>query len=229
MHQYFAKILQHYFSILDQFGMPGVGVLLAMCLPGEVLVPPAAYLEAYRVAKGPGDAILNTVILVLICAVGYTIGCILIYWVARGIGRPLVLRYGKYVLVTEKKLKVAEAWMDRFGAGGIIFGTLIPGVRHAICIPAGITGMRFRTYVIAVFLGATLWCAILAVFGLVMSKQMAMVTTTGNLESPEVRQAMLTLTLATVGLVIVIAALYVVATRRSPAPASDTTEATTVD
>lgn len=218
MHQYLNSILSLYFKHIDQIGIPGVGVLLALFVPGELIIPPAAYVEVHAEAHGMQEVILATVLLVMVSAIGYTVGTALLYWLSRGIGRPLVLRYGKYIFLTEKKLKVAEEWMSHHGMGGILFCTLIPGVRHAICVPAGIVGMRFRSFILAVFGGALIWCTVLSVFGLVMSKQMEAVVHASDFSSPAYRQAMHTLTLATGGMVVFIVLLYLIAMRRTHKP-----------
>ncbi len=102
-------------------------------------------------------------------ALGYTMSAVVCYWAARGIGRPLIVRYGKYLMLPEKKLKLGEVWVARYGAGGIMLGALLPGVRHLVCIAAGLMGLRFRTLALMAFTGSLLWSAALAVFGLLMS------------------------------------------------------------
>nr|NIN19516.1 DedA family protein [Candidatus Aminicenantes bacterium]NIN43415.1 DedA family protein [Candidatus Aminicenantes bacterium]NIN86160.1 DedA family protein [Candidatus Aminicenantes bacterium]NIR06996.1 DedA family protein [Candidatus Aminicenantes bacterium]NIT24342.1 DedA family protein [Candidatus Aminicenantes bacterium] len=97
--------------------------------------------------------------------VGSYIGAAVTYWVARWVGRPMVVRYGKYFWIPEDKLLRSERWLVRYEAGGVFFARLIPVIRHLIGIPAGIVRMNFKVYSIMTVIGAGLWCWILAWFG----------------------------------------------------------------
>jgi membrane protein DedA with SNARE-associated domain len=81
------------------------------------------------------------------------------------IGRPLVVRFGKYVLITPHKLELAERWAAGNGLKGVFFARLLPVVRHLISIPAGILRMRFLPFSIVTVAGAGLWCWVLAWWG----------------------------------------------------------------
>jgi membrane protein DedA with SNARE-associated domain len=81
------------------------------------------------------------------------------------VGRPLVMRFGKYLLMTPRKVELAEAWAARDGLKGVFIARLLPVLRHLISIPAGILRMPFLTFTIVTTLGAGLWCLILAWWG----------------------------------------------------------------
>jgi membrane protein DedA with SNARE-associated domain len=230
MHHYLTNLIALYFNSLDQIGMVGVVVLIAAMVPPEILVPPLAYLEVYQQASTlPARIGLGTV-LVLAGGAGFSLGCGLLYWISRGIGRPLILRFGKYILMPEKKLRHAEEWVKHYGAAGIFFGSLVPGVRHLMCIPAGIVGMRFRTYTLMTFLGGAVWCAILTIFGLVMSKEMQILITQQGEMTPATQAAFQKLTLAVLGLLAVILVVYVLGHRQHrPAPAEETVPVSETD
>ncbi|MHB9024925.1 MAG: DedA family protein [Armatimonadota bacterium] len=225
MHAFIQGLLQWYFGILEQFGLLGVVVLMAMessifPVPSELVVPPAAYLESHM----KGGALPLTLLVILAGTVGSFIGASVTYWISRWIGRPLIVKYGKYIFIPEHKLHVAERWVARYGAGGIFFARLLPVVRHVISIPAGIAGLRFRTFASMTILGSAIWCTVLTIFGMMMAADMEMVIRGGvDMESAGYKQAFQNLTLATIGMVAVIGVLYALIMRRQPAPAVEET------
>jgi len=216
MHALVQSVLMWYFAILDRFGLLGVVVLMAMestafPVPSELVVPPAAYLESH--AKG--GALPLTLAVVLAGTLGSYLGSTFSYWLARWVGRPLIVKYGKYVLVPESKLRLAEEWVEQYGAGGVFFARLVPVVRHLVSIPAGLTGMRFRTFSTMTVAGSTIWCTILTIFGLVMADEMRAVVSHGvSVESATYQRAFQELTIATVAVVAATLVSYVALTRR---------------
>jgi len=151
-----------WFQWIHDWGYLGIILLMAMessifPVPSELVIPPAAYWAAQGRYTLWGVVLAGTV--------GSYLGAAATYWAARAIGRPLVLRYGGWLLVTEAKLLHAERWLRRYAAGGIFFARLIPVVRHLIGIPAGIVRMNFRVYSVMTLIGSALWCAVLAWFG----------------------------------------------------------------
>ena len=75
------------------------------------------------------------------------------------------MRYGKYILIPEAKVVLAEEWARRFGPIGVFFSRLLPVVRHLIGIPAGIVRMDFVKYTIYTFIGSLLWTGVLCWLG----------------------------------------------------------------
>ena len=122
-------------------GYLGIIVLMAMGstplpLPAEVVVPPAAFLAAQGRLSLAGVILASTL--------GAYLGAALMYWLSLWLGRPLVVRFGRFILFPPKKLEEAEHWLARYEAGGVFFARLLPGVRHLISIPAGIVRMTCR-------------------------------------------------------------------------------------
>jgi len=151
-----------WFNLVRDWGYPGIILLMAMessvlPLPSEVVIPPAAYWAAQGKYNFWGVILAGTV--------GSYLGAAGMYWVSRWIGRPLVVRYGKYFFIPESKLLRAERWLARYEAGGIFFARLLPVVRHLIGIPAGIVRMDFKTYSLMTVTGSAVWCSVLAWFG----------------------------------------------------------------
>jgi membrane protein DedA with SNARE-associated domain len=102
---------------------------------------------------------------VLAGVLGSYLGSAITYWASRLIGRPLIVKYGRFVLVSPKKLEQAEEWLARYEAGGVFFARLLPVVRHLISIPAGIVRMNFGLFSLVTIAGSALWCWILAYLG----------------------------------------------------------------
>jgi membrane protein DedA with SNARE-associated domain len=127
-------------------------------IPSEVIIPPAAYL-----AHTQGQ--MSLVGIVLAGAAGSWIGAASMYWAARFLGRPLVLRFGRYIGISPAKVELAERWAARYGSAGVFFSRLLPVIRHLIGIPVGILRMDFRWYALATAAGSLLWCSVLAGIG----------------------------------------------------------------
>jgi len=92
------------------------------------------------------------------------------YWVARLAGRPLLIRYGKYLRITIQKIEGAESWSAHYGSLGIFISRLLPVVRHLIGIPAGIVRLNFKLYSFYTVLGSAIWCAVLCYVGIKMGQ-----------------------------------------------------------
>jgi membrane protein DedA with SNARE-associated domain len=92
------------------------------------------------------------------------------YWASRIAGRPLVLRYGRYVLISAEKVEGAERWASHYGSMGIFISRLLPVVRHLIGIPAGIVRMNYRLFSVYTVLGSATWCGVLCYVGVKMGE-----------------------------------------------------------
>lgn len=129
-------------------------------VPSEVVIPPAAIVAATQ--QGSGMSLIGVVIA---GTLGSGFGSAIMYWVARWLGRAAMLRWGKYFLVPPAKFARAEVFMRRYEAGGIFFARLLPVIRHLISIPAGIIRMGFVKFSVLTFVGAGVWCSVLAWLG----------------------------------------------------------------
>jgi membrane protein DedA with SNARE-associated domain len=126
-------------------------------VPSEIVIPPAAFLAAQGKLSFTGVVLAGTI--------GSYLGSAITYWASRLIGRPLIVKYGRFVFLTPKKLERAEHWLARYEAGGIFFARLLPVVRHLISIPAGIVRMNFAVFSVMTIVGSAIWCYILAYLG----------------------------------------------------------------
>jgi membrane protein DedA with SNARE-associated domain len=156
-------ILQIWIDWVRDGGYWAVLVLMMMessiiPVPSEIVIPPAAFL-----ALKYGNMSFAGVIIAGV--VGSYVGSALSYWVSLWIGRPVLARYGRFVLLGEDKIARAEVWLARYEAGGVFFARLLPVIRHLISIPAGIVRMNFALFSLMTTLGAALWCGVLAYLG----------------------------------------------------------------
>jgi membrane protein DedA with SNARE-associated domain len=162
----FKSLLDWYADTLQHGGYLLIAAMMAMestilPLPSEVIIPPAAHL-AYT-GSNPNLTVLGVI---LAGTFGSWLGATLMYWTARTAGRPLMLRYGRYVMIPPDKIEGAERWASHFGAVGVFISRLLPVVRHLIGIPAGIVRMDYRLFSLFTLLGSGIWCSILAWLGI---------------------------------------------------------------
>jgi membrane protein DedA with SNARE-associated domain len=155
-------LIRIWFEHILDWGYAGVFVLMAIestvfPLPSEVVVPPAAF----YVTQGR----LSFWGIVMASTLGSWAGSALSYLFARAVGRPLILRYGRFFLVPESKWLLAERWINHYSAAGIFFARLLPVVRHLVSLPAGAARMAFGVFTAMTLLGSFVWSIVLAWFG----------------------------------------------------------------
>lgn len=185
LEAWFASLSAWYLRTLEVGGVPLVALLMAVessivPLPSEVVIPPAAHLawtsEKLTLLGVPLSGWSGQVVLVLAGAVGSWLGATAMYWAARLGGRPLVLRYGRYVLIPPEKVAGAERWAAHYGAMGIFISRLLPVVRHLIGLPAGIVRMAYLEFSLYTLLGSAVWSVVLCWVGVRMGADLAQTT-----------------------------------------------------
>jgi len=154
--------------VISQAGYAGVAVLMAIesaaiPLPSEIIMPFAGYL----VKEGR----FNLVLLALFGGLGSAVGSAVTYWLGRYGGRPLVERYGKYILISHNDLELADRFFVRFGSLSTFIARLLPVVRTFISIPAGLARQPFGPFLVYSFLGSALWSGLLAYLGLRLGEE----------------------------------------------------------
>lgn len=148
---------------INSMGYFGVVLLMAIesaCipLPSEVILPFSGYLVAMKV--------FNLWVVALMGAIGCVIGSIAAYYVGALGGRPLVEKYGKYVLVSHHDLDMADRWFQRYGDITVFAARLLPVIRTFIAFPAGVSKMRMTTFIVYTFVGSYIWSLLLAWIGM---------------------------------------------------------------
>jgi membrane protein DedA with SNARE-associated domain len=98
-------------------------------------------------------------------SLGSTLGAIIIYFIALKVGRRIVVKFGKYILLSESKLEKSEAWFEKYGKVAVLLGRLAPGIRELISIPAGLSRMNFIEFTLFTFIGSFLWSLSLTMIG----------------------------------------------------------------
>jgi len=172
MRDLFSALLEWYLGALDQGGYLLIGLLMAMessiiPLPSEFVIPPAAYLaHAHGTFSLGGIVIAGTV--------GSWVGASVMYWLSRLLGRPLLMRYGRYVLITPEKIEHAETWAAHYGTAGIFVSRILPVIRHLIGIPAGIVRLNYWKFSLATVAGSAIWCSVLVWVGVTAGQDEAL-------------------------------------------------------
>jgi membrane protein DedA with SNARE-associated domain len=155
-------------NTISSSGYLGVVFLMAIesaCipLPSEIIMPFSGYL-VFR-----GDFELLRVSLA--GSFGCVVGSIPAYYLGLYGGRPLIEKYGRYLLISHRDLDLADRWFARWGDWAIFFSRLLPVVRTFISFPAGVARMDFPRFVLYTFLGSFPWCLALAYIGMKLGQQ----------------------------------------------------------
>lgn len=177
IEQTLLTLIEHWYLTAGYAGIVLAMALESCCipLPSEIVMP----LAGYMVFKHPGQFSLIGV--GVAGAVGCAIGSAIAYGIGAAGGRPLLLRYGKYVLISKADSDRADRWFQRFGAPVAFFSRLLPVVRTYISLPAGISRMNFPQFMLFTLLGSLPWtfalAALGAAFGDTFDKKLTQMTT----------------------------------------------------
>jgi membrane protein DedA with SNARE-associated domain len=157
---------------IGAMGYPGIFFLMAIessviPLPSELVMPPAGYL----VQAGKMDMLP-----VILCGTfGSLFGAYVNYFAAHYLGRPLLLKYGRYVWVTEEKFAKVEKFFLSHGEISTFICRLLPGIRSLISLPAGLAGMNHLKFSLYTLLGAGIWVTILTWIGYFIGSNQALI------------------------------------------------------
>jgi len=135
-------------------------VLQSACIPipSEVIMPFAGYALAHTR--------LDLILLATLASLASNIGSIPAYWVGARGGRPMVERYGSYLLLSRRDLNLVDHFFNRYGSITVLLGRMLPIVRTFIAFPAGVAKMNQVRFHIYTFLGSWPWCYALAYVGM---------------------------------------------------------------
>ncbi len=156
------QFLQYLVDTIGRLGYPGIFILMAIestvvPLPSELVMPPAGYLASKNE--------MNIFLAIASGTLGSLAGAYVNYFVSRFLGKPLLIKYGKYIFISERKLKKIEDFFLRHGEVSVFTGRLLPVARHLISIPAGLAGMAHLRFSFYTVLGAGLWVSVLTYIG----------------------------------------------------------------
>jgi membrane protein DedA with SNARE-associated domain len=163
IEKFFALAFQFIFWVMNSTGYAGIVLLMAIesaCipLPSELIMPFAGYL----VSQGRFSLILAATA----GAIGCNLGSVIAYEIGYYGGRPLVEKYGSYILMSRHDVEIADRFFKKFGGLAIFVGRLLPVVRTFIALPAGIARMPRGPFHVYTFLGSWPWCFGLAYIGM---------------------------------------------------------------
>lgn len=156
----------HYVQgMVHELGYVGLFVLIVLestmvPVPSLLVMPFAGFLASQGSFSLP--------VILAINSAGALVGSSLSYWLGMAGGKPLLLKYGKYVMVRPADLDKTEAFFEKHGAWTIFIGRFIPVVRHLISIPAGVARMNFGSFLFQTFLGASAWGGGLMIVGYIL-------------------------------------------------------------
>ena len=153
-------------KVYDTMGWPGVVFLMAIesaaiPFPSELIMPLAGWL----LIEAKGDSAWMLWMAAFYGALGNLFGSWVAYWISYKGGRPLLKKYGKYVLVTQHEVDRAEEWFQKYGELAVFASRMLPVVRTFISIPAGIARMNFWKFSFYTFVGSYPWSLGLAYGG----------------------------------------------------------------
>lgn len=184
-------------ATISALGYAGIAALMALesaCIPipSEVILPFAGYL----VSTGRFDLWL----VALVGAIGCNIGSTIAYGVGYAGGRPLVERWGRYILLDRAELDRVDHFFARFGSVTVLVSRVLPVIRTYIALPAGIARMNFWKFQLYTFIGSLPWCFALAYAGFRLGRAWQ--------TSPRLQATMHDFTLATIAGLFLLLAWY---------------------
>ncbi len=163
LHEVIAFLTNFIVNVISSSGYAGVAFLMAIesaCipLPSEIIAPFAGYLvftgrfSLFWVSIAGG--------------LGSMVGSFITYEIGYFGGRPLVEKYGKYILISKRDLDLADKFFARYGQLSTFLGRMLPVVRTFISLPAGIAKVPRLPFLFYSFLGSVIWTYLLAYFGM---------------------------------------------------------------
>lgn len=208
----FAHAVQ---GLVADLGYPGLFLLIVLestmvPIPSLLVMPFAGFLASR------GDFSLPAIL--AINSAGALTGSSLSYLLGAAGGKPLLLRYGKYLFVRPKDIERTEEYFARHGGKTIFIGRFLPVVRHLISIPAGIARMPLPAFLTLTFLGATIWGGGLMILGYELGSRWESVAT-------KAKRIDLVIAVGVVLVILAIAIRFVLRRRRERAAAAATTRA----
>jgi membrane protein DedA with SNARE-associated domain len=152
-------------SSMGYWGILAMMAIESACipLPSEVIMPFSGYL----VFTGR----FNFWLVGLVGAIGCNVGSAVAYYVGAHGGRPLIEKYGRYVLIAHEDLEWADRWFLRYGDATVFFSRLLPVIRTFIAFPAGVVRMNLLKFHLYTFVGSLPWCLALAYAGLKLGER----------------------------------------------------------
>ncbi|MBM7645227.1 membrane protein DedA with SNARE-associated domain [Scopulibacillus daqui] len=152
------EIVMELLNYIISLGYLGVALALMIeIIPSELVLAYGGFMVSVGHLNFAGVVIAGTI--------GGVIAQIFLYWLGYYGGRPILEKYGKYLLIHKKHLDLSEMWFDKYGVGVIFFARFVPVVRHAISIPAGISKMSLNKFTFFTILAIIPWSILFIYLG----------------------------------------------------------------
>ncbi len=154
-------------SLIQSLGYWGVFIgmtLESACipLPSEIIMTFSGYVV------WQGNTNMTLLGITLVGAVANLFGSLIAYYVGLIGGRPVLEKYGKYILITHSNLERADKWFERYGYEAVFISRMLPGIRTFISLPAGIAHMDIKKFIIYTFIGCLPWTFALGYIGVLL-------------------------------------------------------------
>ncbi len=165
--QFLIFLTELVIKTIDAFGYFGIGILMglesaAIPIPSEVIMPFSGFL----VSQGK----MSLFFVALAGAIGSVIGSWIIYEIARYGGRPLLEKYGRYILISKSHLDSTDKFFQNYGMWATFIGRMLPVFRTYISIPAGLAGIDLKKFLTLCFIGSFMWSYFLAWLGIIFGE-----------------------------------------------------------
>lgn len=162
--QVISELIAQLFEWIQSLGYFGIMLGLMMeVIPSEIVLAYGGYLVSDHQINFFGALVFGTI--------GGVIAQIFVYWIGRYGGRPVLEKYGKYILISKKHIDHSEEWFTKYGTGVIFTARFIPVVRHAISVPAGISKMPLGKFTFLTTLAVIPWSALFLYLGMTLGSQ----------------------------------------------------------
>lgn len=164
-------------TIYDAWGWFGVAALLTFenatgITPSEIILGLAGWMLISEHQLPMSMIFIGG----LYASIGSTLGASITYWAARLGGRPLVDKLTRWVRIDLAHIARAENQFHRWGAGLVLVGRVMPGIRTLINIPAGLARMPFLTFLVVTFIGSYIWCTLLIGAGYALGHEWTLIS-----------------------------------------------------
>lgn len=157
------QLLEFISHVYDVIGWPGVILLMAIesasiPLPSELIMP----LSGWMLIQAKGISPWFLLLAGFYGGLGNLLGSLLAYWMGARGGRPILEKYGRFLLITRQDLHRADTWFEKYGAWAVFLSRLLPVVRTFISFPAGVVKMPVLKFSVLTLLGSIPWSLALA-------------------------------------------------------------------
>ena len=165
-----VTIINDMTGIIQTIGYPGIFFLMVLegmllPIPSEVVMVFGGYLLYRNDLAGIGF-IPGFGVLLIVGSLGNLVGALIAYYLGDKGGIPLIMRYGKYVMLDENSITTTQKWFRKYGDISVFATRLVPIFRTFVSIPAGIARMKMKYFILFTISGMVIWDTVLIYIGI---------------------------------------------------------------